>query len=122
MPKPTIERETVTLDATGKPLGRLATEIATLLIGKNKATYTPNIDAGAIVEIENADQVKITGKNKLDQKKYYSHSGYPGGLKTKTLGEIIGKNGHGEAIRRAVDKMLPKNTFRSRRLKRLRIK
>lgn len=120
MPKPIIERDTVTLDATDRPIGRIATEIATLLIGKNKATYTPNIDAGAIVNVENADKVKITGK-KLLQKKYYSHSGYPGGLKTKTLGELMAKN-PGDAIRRSVDKMLPKNTLRSRRMKRLHIK
>lgn len=120
MPKPIIERETVTLDATGRPIGRIATEIATLLMGKNKATYTPNIDAGAVVNVENAGKVKITGK-KIDQKKYYSHSGFPGGLKTKTLGEVMAKN-PSDAIYRAVDKMLPKNTLRSRRLARLHIK
>lgn len=120
MPKPTIQRETVTLDATGRPLGRLATEVATLLMGKNKATYTPNIDAGAIVEVENADKVKLTG-DKINQKKYYSHSMYPGGLKTKKLSDIMQKD-PGNAIMRAVDKMLPKNTFRSRRLARLHIK
>lgn len=89
-------------------------------MGKNKATYTPNIDAGAIVEIEHADNVKLTG-NKLDQKRYYSHSGYPGGLKTKKLSDLMEKS-PGDALRRAVDRMLPKNTFRSRRLSRLRIK
>lgn len=120
MPKPKIERETVTLDATDRPLGRLATEVAKLLMGKHKATYAPNVDAGAIVEIENMGKVKLTG-NKLDQKRYYSHSGYPGGLKTRKLSDIMKKD-PGDALRRAVDRMLPKNTFRSRRLKRLRIK
>jgi len=120
MPKPEIKRDTVTLDAQGKVLGRLASEIAILLQGKNKATYVPNVDAGAIVEIENVGQMKLTG-NKINYKVYQHHSGYPGGVKTRKVADLMEKN-PGEVLKMAVDRMLPKNTFRSRRMKRLRIK
>lgn len=119
MPRPQIKRETRRVDAAGRPLGRLASEIARLLIGKHKADYAPNVDAGAIVEVENIDKLVLTGK-KRDQKVYYSYSGYPGGLKRRSYADLESKE-TGRALRRAVDRMLPKNTFRSRRLKRLRI-
>lgn len=120
MPKPEIKRDTVTLDAEGKVLGRLATEIAVLLMGKNKPDYLPNLDAGAIVEVENVGKMKLTG-NKINYKVYQHHSGYPGGVKTRKAADLMESN-PGEVLKMAVDRMLPKNTFRSRRMKRLRIK
>lgn len=94
------------INAEGKTLGRLSTEIATLLRGKKKPEYAPHIDCGDFVVVINADKVNVTGK-KLEQKKYYSHSGYPGGLKVKTLKEVMGKRPE-EVIRRAVWGMIPK--------------
>jgi len=114
-----ITRDTVKIDATGRSIGRIASEAATLLIGKHKPTYEPNRDMGDIVEISNAAQVKITG-NKLDQKTYYRHSGYPGGLKEKLLKEVMDKD-PADAIRRAVKNMLPKNRLQKGRMKRLKV-
>lgn len=112
-----INRKTIEIDATGKVLGRLAGEIARLLMGKHKATYLPNVDAGDAIRVTHADKIKLTGA-KLDQKEYHHYSGYPGGLKTRTAAELIVKN-PGFILRAAVDRMLPKNTFRARRMKRL---
>lgn len=114
-----INRKTIEIDATGKVLGRLAAEIARLLMGKHKATYLPNVDAGDTVRVKNADKVKLTGA-KIDQKEYHHYSGYPGGLKTRKASELLAKN-PGFVLRAAVDRMLPKNTFRARRMKRLTI-
>ena len=102
----TIERKWYVVDATGYTLGRLATEVANILRGKNKPTYTPHIDTGDYVIIVNADKVKVTGK-KLDQKMYYHHSGYVGGLKEATLREMMDKNPV-FVIEHAVRGMLPK--------------
>lgn len=101
-------------------MGRLASEVAIILRGKHKADYAPHIDAGDIVEITNAAKIKITG-NKLENKIYYSYSGYPGGMKSKNLKKVMEKD-PGEAIRRAVRKMLPSNRLRDGMLKRLIIK
>ena len=120
MPRPKIERNTHTIDASGKILGRLASEIAKLLQGKHKPDYTPNIDAGDIVEVSNVTKIKLSGK-KMDQKVYYRHSGYPGGLKTRKISEAMEKDPT-FVLRNAVSFMLPKNTFRSRMISRLRIK
>jgi large subunit ribosomal protein L13 len=114
-----IIRETVKIDATGRSIGRVASEAAHLLIGKHKPNYEPNRDLGDTVEIRNAAQVNITG-SKLDQKTYYSHSGYPGGLKTKLLKEVMA-NDPADAIRRAVKNMLPKNRLQNGRMKRLKV-
>ena len=86
----TIEREWYVVDATGHTLGRLASEIATILRGKNKPTYTPHIDTGDNVIVINAEKIKVTGK-KLDQKIYYHHSDYVGGMKEQTLKEKLAK-------------------------------
>ena len=117
--KPGISRATHNIDAAGQVLGRLATQIATLLRGKNKATYTPNIDAGDIVNITNASKVKTTGK-KLTGKIYYRHSGYPGGLKTAKLGDLLDKNA-AAVLKKTVYNMLPKNKLRDQMIKRLKI-
>lgn len=115
-----MQRDTYIVDAAGKSLGRLATDIATHLIGKHKPSYQPHIDAGDIVEVENADQIVVTGK-KLDQVSYYSHSGYPGGIKEKNMGKLFNEN-PGSVLRLAVSRMLPKNKHRSNRMQRLIIK
>jgi len=95
------------IDAEGKILGRLATEIAVLLRGKNKPQFSAFLDTGDFVIVVNAEKIAVTGR-KLVQKKYYSHSQYPGGLKTEVLGELLAKKPE-EAVRRAVWGMIPKN-------------
>ncbi|QHQ60613.1 50S ribosomal protein L13 [Anaerocolumna sedimenticola] len=102
----TIERKWYVIDATGHTLGRLSSEIAKILRGKNKPTYTPHIDTGDYVIVVNADKIKVTGK-KLDQKIYYNHSDYVGGMRETTLRELMAKK-PGEAINIAVKGMLPK--------------
>ncbi|MCK4431548.1 MAG: 50S ribosomal protein L13 [Candidatus Aminicenantes bacterium] len=105
--KDEIEKKWWLINAEGKILGRLATEVAVLLRGKKKPKYVDFLDSGDFVIIINAEKVKTTGK-KLEQKKYYSHSGYPGGLKEKTLKEILEKKPE-EVIKKAVWGMIPKN-------------
>ena len=102
-----IEESWVLIDAKGKTLGRLASQIATNLSGKNKPEYTPNADMGDFVVVVNANEIQVTGK-KLDQKMYYRHSGYPGGIKSKPLREIM-ENTASDAIKSAVKGMLPKS-------------
>ena len=116
-----IDRQQHNLDATGVSLGRLASQIAILLRGKNKPNFTPHLDQGDEVIVENIDQIKITG-NKLDNKIYYSHSTYPGGLKKTKLKDFIDKHGLAEVLRKAVYGMLPSNKLRKEMLKRLTIK
>ncbi len=107
------------MDAKGVILGRMATRIAVLLRGKHKPTYTAFIDCGDCVEVTNASQVRFTGK-KLEQKHYFSHSGYAGGAKTTPLGLLMEKNPE-KVVYLAVKRMLPNNRLRSRQLTRLRI-
>lgn len=102
----TIERKWYVVDATGHTLGRLASEIASILRGKNKPTYTPHIDTGDYVIVVNAEKIKVTGK-KLDQKVYYNHSDYVGGMKETTLREKMAKKPE-DVIYLAVKGMLPK--------------
>lgn len=102
----TVERKWLVVDATGHTLGRLSSEIAKILRGKNKPTYTPHIDTGDYVIVINAEKIKVTGK-KLDQKIYYNHSDYVGGMKETTLKELMAKKPT-EAIKLAVKGMLPK--------------
>ena len=102
----TIERKWYVVDATGHTLGRLASEIASILRGKNKPTYTPHIDTGDYVIVVNADKIQVTGK-KLDQKVYYNHSDYVGGMKETTLREKMEKKPE-DVIYLAVKGMLPK--------------
>ena len=108
MAKPTeVERKWYVIDAAGKPLGRLATEIATILRGKHKPTYTPNVDCGDFVIIINAKDVVLTG-NKLEQKQLRRHSRYPGGLKSTKYKDVIANNAS-IAVEVAVKGMLPHN-------------
>lgn len=110
-------RETHTIDATGKVLGRLAAEIAVLLRGKNKPDFLPYKDGGDFVTVTNVDKIKITGR-KIEQKKYYHHTGYLGGLKAEPLKTLFPEN-PGEVLKRAVFGMLPKNKLRAKWIKRL---
>lgn len=114
-----ISREWWVIDASTLPLGKLATIIADKLMGKSKVTYTSHIDNGDYVVVTNAKDLVVTGE-KLTQKKYYRHSGYPGGLKTLTLAEVLDKN-PALAIQSAVQGMLPKNKLLKERMKRLRV-
>jgi large subunit ribosomal protein L13 len=114
-----INREWWTIDAASMPLGKLAVVIADKLMGKSKVTYTPHIDNGDYVVVTNAKNVVVTG-DKMVQKKYYRHSGYPGGLKELKLEEVLEKD-PARAIREAVKGMLPKNKLAAERLKRLRV-
>lgn len=102
----TVERKWYVIDATGHTLGRLSSEIAKILRGKNKPTYTPHIDTGDNVIVINAEKIKVTGK-KLDQKIYYNHSDYVGGMRETTLRELMAKKPE-DAINIAVKGMLPK--------------
>ena len=104
--KETVERKWFVIDAEGVALGRLATKVATVLKGKHKTTFTPHIDCGDFVIVVNADKVKLTG-NKLMDKKYYNHSGYPGGLRERNAKTMIEKYPE-EMVERAVKGMLPK--------------
>ena len=114
-----VQRKWYIVDAEGKTLGRLATEIATVLRGKNKVTFTPHVDGGDFVIVVNAEKVVLTGK-KLDQKMYRYHTGYVGGLKEIPYKEMMEKKPE-EVVAHAVSGMLPKNKLRSRMMTRLRV-
>ena len=114
-----INREWWIIDASTLPLGKLAVVIADKLMGKSKVTYTPHIDNGDYVFVVNAKNLVVTG-DKMVQKKYYRHSGFPGGLTTLKLEDVIEKN-PSLAISEAVKGMLPKNKLAAERLKRLRV-
>lgn len=116
---PTI-RKSHEIDATDQTIGRLATRVATILRGKHKASYQPHLDEGDTVIIMNVDKVRFSGK-KLEQKNYYSYSGYPGGLKTKKMSDVF-KAKPGEVLTRAVKQMLPPTRLREAMMKRLIIK
>lgn len=115
--KETVNRKWYLVDAEGKTLGRLATEVASILRGKNKVTYTPHMDAGDYVVVINASKIKLTGK-KLADKKYYNHSGYPGGLRERTAGTMLEKYPE-EMFERAVKGMLPKGPLGRKMAKKL---
>jgi len=107
------------VDAEDKVLGRLAVKIANILSGKNKAQYSPNADLGDFVVVVNAEKVKVTG-NKFTQKNYYHHTGYPGGLKTKSF-EKMQEDSPEKIIEKAVKGMLPKNKLANRIIKKLKV-
>jgi large subunit ribosomal protein L13 len=114
-----VEQRWYLVDAEGKTLGRLATQIADTLRGKNKPQYTPHIDTGDFVVVVNAEKIAVTGK-KLDDKIYYRHSGYPGGLKQRTLREQLERRPT-EVLRKAVKGMLPRNKLARRQITKLKI-
>src|SRR5256886_17213261 len=106
-------------DADGQTLGRLATRIAEQLRGKGKPEYTPHVDTGDFVIVVNAEKIQVTG-NKLDQKRYFRHSGYPGGIRSRTLREQLDRRPE-EGLRRAVKGMLPKNRLARQQITKLEI-
>ena len=114
-----VTREWYLVDAEGKTLGRLATQIADTLRGKRKPQYTPHVDTGDFVVVVNAEKIQVTG-NKLDQKRYYRHSGYPGGLRSRTLREQLERRPT-EVLRLAVKGMLPKNRLARQQITKLKI-
>lgn len=115
----TRERNWLVVDATGKTLGRLATQIADALRGKRKPEYTPHCDVGDFVIVINADKIAVTGK-KLAEKRYYRHSGYPGGLRSRTLAEMLDRRPE-EVIRKAVKGMMPRNRLARQQLTKLKV-
>jgi large subunit ribosomal protein L13 len=117
--KENIEHKWYVVDASGKVLGRLASQIAKYLRGKHKPEYTPHADAGDYVVVLNASQVKVTG-NKEKEKVYYRHSGYPGGIKETTLEKLRAKNPN-QVIEKAVKGMLPKNPLGRAMLRKLKV-
>lgn len=114
-----IERKWYVIDAAGQPLGRLASEIARLLRGKHKPTYTPHVDTGDYIVVINADKIMVTGK-KARQKIYYRHSGYPGGLKSIPFEEMLAKYPE-RVIQLAVRRMLPSNRLSRAMLKKMKV-
>jgi len=114
-----IKQEWFVVDAEGKTLGRLASEIAQILRGKHKPTYSPHLDCGDFVIVVNADKIHVTGQ-KLDKKIYYRHSGYPGGLKEVSLRRQLEKHPD-RVITAAVKGMLPKNRLGRRMIKKLKV-
>jgi large subunit ribosomal protein L13 len=115
----TRERNWLLVDASGKTLGRLATQLADILRGKRKPEYTPHIDTGDFVIVVNAEKVAVTG-NKLEAKQYHRHSGYPGGLRSRTLAEMLERRPE-EVIRIAVKGMLPRSRLARQQLTKLKV-
>jgi len=115
----TAERNWYVVDATGRTLGRLATQIANTLRGKRKPEYTPHIDTGDFVIVVNAEKIAVTG-DKRTEKLYHRHSGYPGGLKTRTLQDMLDRRPE-EVIRLAVRGMLPRNRLARKQLTKLKV-
>jgi large subunit ribosomal protein L13 len=114
-----VERFWYIVNAENKVLGKLAAEVASILRGKHKPIFTPHVDAGDFIVVVNAEKVHLTGR-KLDKKLYFSHSGYPGGLKVKSAGKML-KEKPEEVIRHAVRGMLPKNRLGRRLITKLKI-
>ena len=114
-----IERRWYVVDAEGQTLGRLATRIADTLRGKRKPEYTPHVDTGDFVVVVNAEKIAVTGK-KREEKIYYRHSGYPGGLRERTLGEELERRPT-EVLRKAVKGMLPRNRLARQQINKLKI-
>lgn len=119
--KPTdVEAAWHIIDADGLVLGRMAAQVATILCGKHKPMYTPHIDCGDHVVIVNADKVYMTGR-KLEQKTYYRHTGYPGGIKSRTAGQIM-EGAHPErVVEKAIQRMIPRNKMGRAQFKKLRV-
>jgi len=118
--KPTDRRrDWLVVDAEGQTLGRLATRIADTLRGKRKPEYTPHVDTGDFVVVVNAEKIQVTG-NKLEQKRYWRHTGYPGGIKSRSLAEMLDRRPE-EVIRKAVKGMLPRNRLARKQLTKLKV-
>lgn len=117
--KEDVKRDWYIVDADGKVLGRLASRVASILRGKHKPIFTPHVDTGDYVIIVNASKIRVTGP-KMEDKMYYHHTGYPGGLRSKSLGKFL-KEKPGELMRRSIRGMLPKNKLGRAMLKKLKV-
>lgn len=115
-----IDKKWVLIDAEGVVLGRLASKVANLLRGKHKATYTPHMDCGDHVIVVNADKVHLTGNKRAD-KTYYWHTGYPGGIKSRTAEQILGGEHPERVITKAVERMVPRGPLGRQQMKNLRV-
>jgi large subunit ribosomal protein L13 len=115
----TRERNWLVVDASGRTPGRLATQVADALRGKRKPEYTPHCDVGDFVVVVNAEKIAVTG-NKREQKRYYRHSGYPGGLRSRTLAQMLARRPE-EVVRLAVKGMMPRNRLARRQLRKLKV-
>jgi len=115
-----VERKWYVIDAEGVVLGRLAATVANLLRGKHKTMFTPHIDTGDHVVIINAEKVRLTGR-KLTQKRFYWHTGYPGGIKSKTMEQILGGKHPQRVVEKAIERMVPKGPLGRAQLKKLRV-
>lgn len=115
-----VDRKWYVIDAEGIVLGRLASTIANILRGKHKPTFTPHIDTGDFVVVINADKVKLTGR-KLTDKKFFWHTGFPGGIKERSMGQILGGNYPERVILKAVERMVPRGPLGRAQLKKLRV-
>ena len=115
----TAQRNWYVVDASGRTLGRLATQVADALRGKRKPEYTPHVDTGDFVIVVNAEKIAVTG-DKLAQKRYYRHSGYPGGLRSRTLREMLDRRPE-EVVRKAVRGMMPRNRLGRKQLTKLKV-
>lgn len=115
-----VEKKWVVIDADGVVLGRLAVEVARRLRGKHRAIYTPHIDCGDNIVVINAEKVQVTGK-KLSDKKFYWHTGYPGGIKERSLGRILGGNHPERVIIKAVERMVPRGPLGRQQMRNLRV-
>ncbi|HEY9537208.1 MAG TPA: 50S ribosomal protein L13 [Kiloniellaceae bacterium] len=115
-----IEKKWVLIDADGVVLGRLASQVAKILRGKHKPSFTPHMDCGDNVIVVNAEKVKLTGK-KLTDKKFYWHTGHPGGIKERTMGQILEGNHPERVVVKAVERMITRNTLGRQQMKNLRV-
>lgn len=115
-----VQRKWYLIDAEGKTLGRLASQIASILRGKHKPTFTPHVDTGDFVIVVNAEKIRLTGK-KMQNKKYYRHSGYPGGLKVHTAAELLNSGRPERVLKLAVWGMLPHNRLGRKMFKKLKV-
>ncbi|MDG2051013.1 MAG: 50S ribosomal protein L13 [Myxococcota bacterium] len=115
-----VERRWFVVDATDLVLGRLATRVATILRGKHRATFTPHVDTGEYVIVVNADKVKLTGR-KREQKTYYRHTGYPGGIKSITADKLLASAHSDRVVHDAIRGMLPKNALGRKMLEKLKV-
>jgi len=118
--KESVQRKWYLIDATDKTLGRLASQIASILRGKHKPIYTPHVDTGDHVIVINAEKIRLTG-NKLQDKKYYHHSGYPGGLKVRTAADLLNSGRPERVLKLAVWGMLPHNRLGRKMFKKLKV-
>ena len=115
-----VQREWFLVDAEGLVLGRISTRIATVLMGKHKPTFTPHVDTGDFVVVVNCEKIKLTG-NKLQDKVYYHHTGYPGGIRSRTAGRMLASSRPEEVVSKAIERMIPKGPLGRQQIRNLKV-